>query len=305
MSNSKIISTIKNREYLYDALKYRSGRREFVIDKIYKFSSQFHNIELNKNDILNSIECFHTSASIIDDIQDYEEKRKGTPSYYVRQGYGNSAFASLNLWNYGLEILSKNYNISIVLNILRDLINCQETDVGLFFGNKDLFISYFEKSSLKMAFELKLIYYLCCPLQENELNSKVNDVIFEIGKLIQYIDDKNDELDNFEEVLNIKTEQLKLNLSLPFVLAIKYNNMDQSSLFAEISKNEALEIYFKFVDKPIIHEQIEKIINNQIDLIEFKINQITTYNTTELKDLFCSVKNLNFSNNNIANETIV
>ena len=247
MRLNKIKTEIANRDYLKDALSHRSARRELVVDCIFKFCKSFSHFSANKTNILQAIEYFHTSASIIDDIQDGDVKRKDSPSYYKRQGYDNAAFASLNFWTYALEVLVKSYNIQPVLNILRKLINSQEADVGLYRRNSEnIFENYNSTSALKLSYELELILFLCYPFPKDVLYSKVLSILSEIGKLIQYIDDKNDEFDNFSTLIHNKEEYFSLRQSLPIVLSIELENMPIEYLFKKISKNEALYIHKNF-----------------------------------------------------------
>ena len=235
--------------YIKDALKFRSARREFVVEKIYNFCSQFSDKnERNKKEILLAIEYIHTSASIVDDIQDYENLRKNELTYYKRHGYGTSAFASLKLWTDAIKLLSINYDIEIVLSYLQKLIFCQEIDVGLNSQYKSLYDDYFSISSQKISNELELIYYLSFPKEKYESHKMKGSLLTEIGKLIQFIDDKIDEFVNFEQNLLNKDEVFRFQLSLPFILANKYSNFSADYFFKDFSKGEALCIFKKYID---------------------------------------------------------
>ncbi len=298
---------ISNKFYLKDALQFRSARREYVVDKIFRHCEQFrYSQKVNKSDILFALECFHSSASIIDDIQDGETHRKGIPSYFLRHSYGTSAFASLNLWHYGLEVLSEKYNIRIVLKILRELINAQEVDVGLSkFNSLNYEKCYFQCSSLKISYELKLIYYLSCPNFFNNIDRKSLDVLIEIGKLIQYIDDERDELIDFISILDIKTEEFKLNLSLPIVMAIKHSAMSENLLYKNINKNKAISIYNNFLNTETVILQTTKIIDRQYNKIKSLISELADIDTKHLEEFLDFVYEQSFSKNNKSNEELI
>ncbi len=300
-------TTIANKFYLKDALRFRSARREYVVDKIFKYCEQFRGKqEVDKSDILLGLECFHSSASIIDDIQDGETHRKGIPSYFLRHNYGTSAFASLNLWHYGLEVLSEKYNIKEILNILRELINAQEVDVGLSgFHNLDYEKCYFQYSSLKISYELKLIYYLSCPNFFSYADKKSLNVLIEIGKLLQYIDDERDELIDFITILDIKMDKFKLNLSLPLIMAIKYLAMPRDLIHKNINKSEALSIYTEFLNTEKVISQTKEIINEQYTKTKYLISELTNVDTNHLKEFLDFVYEQSFSKNNKSNEKLI
>jgi geranylgeranyl pyrophosphate synthase len=296
---------MKQASYIIDALKFRSARRELVVDKIFNFSSQFAiRNERNKKEILLAIEYIHTSASIVDDIQDYETIRKNELTYYKRHGYGTSAFAALKLWTNAIQLLSKNYDIEIVLYYLQKLISCQEIDVGLSSQYNSLPEDYFEVSSKKISYELEFLYYLSMPEEKFELDNDKVDLLIEIGKLIQFIDDKFDEFVNFENTLSDKDDVFKFQLSLPFILANTHSNFNKDFFFKDFSKNEALEIFKRYIDNALIEEAIDKVINEQEHLIENLILH-SKYNIRELEELFNTVRSLNYISKNTANETFI
>lgn len=296
---------MKQPNYIIDALKFRSARREFVIEKIYNFCSQFvTQNERNKKEILLAIEYIHTSASIVDDIQDFEILRKNELTFYKRHGYGTSAFASLKLWTDAIKILSKNYDIEIVLYYLQKLISCQEVDVGLSSQYNSLFDDYFNISSKKISNEFELIYYLSFPKEKYELHKGKSDLLIEIGKLIQFIDDKFDEFVNFENNLLCKDEIFRFQLSLPFILANKYSDFKKEYFFKDYSKNEALKIFNKYINNTMVEENIDKIITKQINKIANLFSE-NSDNVNDLEELFNSVRSLNYTLKNKANETVI
>lgn len=293
--------------YINDALKYRSARREFVIDKIYNYCHQFRtDTEVNKKAILLAMEYFHSSASIIDDIQDCETERKGIPAYYIRNNYGTAAFASLNLWHYGIEILSDKYDLNQVLRILRNLINTQEIDVGLYSDKTgDVLHNYFNFSSLKISYELELIYYLSCPNHYKLKDERSLNILKEIGRLIQFIDDESDELINFISTIKIKSEPFNFNLSLPIVLATKYSNMPKEYIHNNIYKPDAIDVYNKYIDTEIVREKTKAIINNKFKEIKLEISKIEDFDTSYLSEFAESVYSESFLKNNVSHEIII
>ncbi len=291
--------------YIIDALRFRSARREFVVEKIYNFCSQFTNQnERNKKEILLAIEYIHTSASIVDDIQDFEILRKNELTFYKRHGYGTSAFASLKLWTDAIKLLSKNYDIEKVIYYLQKLISCQEVDVGLNTHHNSLYEDYFYISSKKISNELELIYYLSFPKDKFELHKKKSDLLIEIGKLIQFIDDKFDEFVNFENNLLSKDKVFRFQLSLPFILANKYLDFKENFFFRDFSKNDALTIFKRHIDNNLVEDKIDKIINEQINKI-LDLFSASDDNVIELEELFNSVRSLNYTLKNKANEKVI
>jgi len=142
-------------------------------------------------------------------------------------------------------------------------------------------------------------------MSDDDLYKNDMNCIFEIGKLVQYIDDKTDELDGFENNLSIKASHFKLNLSLPFVLATKFTGLSSELFFRDIDKSQALLLFNSFVNNDIIRGQVDLVIDNQVRLIENILNELHEVDTSQVESLFQSVKSLNYQLKNKSNEEIV
>ncbi len=86
-----------DRPYIFDALRYTSNRRRLFIDTFATLRQTLGFDPIPHAKVSRIIELLHSSASIIDDVQDNESSRKDLPSYYQRHGYATAAFAALRL----------------------------------------------------------------------------------------------------------------------------------------------------------------------------------------------------------------
>lgn len=273
------MNNVLHREYIKDALKYSSNRRKLFIESFDKVRHKLGFKECRKDSVISIIEYLHSSASIVDDIQDNEILRKGIPCYYKRNDFATATFAALRLWHESLRLISIDYDLTDFWEHFEKLLTAQEADTGLL--PLPLHISpldwYLDVSSRKISEELLIMFKLCNPDYRRIENYEVLiQVIDKIGKIIQYTDDRNDVIE--EDILSNQSEFYIFTYSFPFALLVEKENEYKKYLGIKLDLETAEKINKKLkiseIDKKIAeythfaHEETLSLIKNLDILIQ-------------------------------------
>ena len=216
---------INHTEYIKDALRYSSNRRKIFVEAFDNIRRKLGFKDCKKDSAISIIEYLHSSASIIDDIQDNEVRRKGIPCYYKRNDHATATFASLRLWHEALRLLSTDYDLTDFWEHFEGLLTAQEADTGLLSipGDMNPLDWYFDVSSRKISEELLIMFKLCNPdFRAIKDYETVLHIINNIGKLIQFIDDRKDVI--YENILDNQTGFYIFTYSFPFALLVEKEN---------------------------------------------------------------------------------
>ena len=278
-----------------DFFNYKSHRRETFIDLFLK-----KDIDKQKKEIVSSIiECLHSSATIIDDIQDNEIMRKGKPCYYIRHGYSTASFVALKLWQQSISLISKNYNVLDYIPHLNNLISYQEADTGLIKRADDYspINWYLNNISKKIGEELIIIFKLCTSNWQDKKESEFFiEFLTTIGQLIQCIDDKTDIIENYSYKENQNNDVCVITYALPVACYLEKN---YNSKIEDIIGNK---ISFDEFDSVITLLRTQSV----IDYVNNIIVEIKNSCTLQIKNLdyelqFKAEKILNFITDNYWN----
>jgi geranylgeranyl pyrophosphate synthase len=272
------------KNYLIDALKYKSNRRLNLVRLFQSIGSANNCLQQSEEIVLEIIENIHSSASIIDDMLDNESTRKGLPSYYIRNGYSVASFASLNLMVSAIEKINHHYkNPTEFLRHIRNMIDAEEADLNLCQRPEEIDIMkwYYNQVSVKISEELMVMLLLCFEGKfETEKSKITSNTIYEFGKQIQFCNDWYDILVR-DPFARVEDDNYVFTYSLPLALYLQSEPKIERIVGKKTNKKDAKLILDK-IREGKINEQVKQIIDSNHEKI---VSTIKNNNLNELNPL--------------------